>query len=263
MELQGTELINQEWRNANAHRHYPFADHARLAATDSTELPDLLFEDARIYLIGAGPDVYLSEIKIGIDTVTVRIQDASGVYATGSFTLSAPASGEIALYDQYGRPAGVLVSTYTKLVQLPTLFPAQVNFTASATPFAASCVVPQPQTGLRGILLDDGTFLSGDVYLAGEDGIVLSIPSANTIRIDVIGNPYQHQEECDEEGIAVPAFRGLRTINGIAPDPVTGDFKFSAGANPPYAADNIVRINLQEQRILTFSLAGSEGFAHG
>ena len=136
----------------------------------------------------------------------------------------------------------MLVSTVDKLKLLPAALPAAVAFTQAQTELASSCVVPLPQIGLRGFLLDDGSYFTGDIYLTGVDGIVLTVPQANTIRVDVLGDPYAKLDECTEEGIPVEPLCGLKTIDGIAPDPVTGDFKVSPGANPPYAVDNVIRV---------------------
>ena len=242
MELVQTEIIFPEWRNQNENTNYPFSDIATMISDTGVRMPKNLFDDARFYPIGAVAGVYLKSVVIQENIVTLLIADPNDDLATGSFDYTNPMN-DVPFYDSLGRPAGVLVSTIEKLKLLPAALPASVEFTREQTEFVASCVVPQPQIGLRGFILDDGSYVTGDIYLTGVDGIVLSVPQPNVIRVDVIGDPYAKLEECVEEGIPVKTLCGLKTINKIAPDPVTGDFKLSPGANPPYAVDNVIRVS--------------------
>ncbi len=259
MELQTTDIIFPEWRDENSHRNYPFSDEATLSAAGGSTIPDDVFTDARLYPIGAGPDIYLRSIKIEDSTVTVTIADGTNpALASASFDyLAAPELLEFA--DKYGRPAGVLVSTAEQLRLLPALFTDTVTFTYAETAFATSTIIPQPQPGVRGILLDDGSFHAEDVYLIGVKGIVLTQVDSQTIRVDVVGDPYAQQKECAVEGIVVLPFCGLKTINHIGPDPKTGDFKISPGANAPYASDNILRVRFDAGELIieTMGAAGS------
>ena len=255
MELVQTEIIFPEWRNQNEHINYPFSDIATMISDTGVRMPKSLFDDARFYPIGAVVGVYLKSVVIQGNIVTMTIADPDQELAIGSYDYTNPLN-DVPFYDSFGRPAGVLVSTVEKLKLLPAALPAAVTFTQKQTEFAASCVVPQPQIGLRGFILDDGSYFTGDLYLVGVDGIVLSVPQPNVIRVDVIGDPYAKLEECDEEGIPVKPLCGLKTINKIAPDPVTGDFKLSPGANPPYAVDNVIRVS-QNNSELVIETVGS------
>jgi hypothetical protein len=258
MEAQ-TEIIFPEWRNQNEHINYPFSDAATMSSDNGVRMPKGLFDDARFYPIGAIAGVYLESVNVQGNIVTIAIADPNGTLATGFYDYTNPLN-DVAFYDAYGRPAGVLVSTVEKLKLLPAALPASSTFTQEQTEFASSCVVPLPQIGVRGFLLDDGSYLTGDIYLVGVDGVVLTVPQANVIRVDILGDPYAKLEECVEEGIPVEPLCGLKTINGIAPDPVTGDFKVSPGANPPYAVDNVLRI-VQTSRELTIETVGSKAYA--
>jgi len=255
MELVQTEIIFPEWRNQNEHTNYPFSDAATMISDSGVKLPKSLFDDARFYPIGAVAGVYLKSVSIQGNIVTITIADPDKDLAIGSFDYTNPYN-DVPFYDSLGRPAGVLVSTVAKLRLLPAAMPAFTGFTQEQAELAPSCVVPLPQIGVRGFLLDDGSYFTGDVYLVGVDGIVLSVPEANVIRVDIMGDPYAKLEECDKEGIPVEPFCGLKTINGIAPDPETGDFKVSPGANPPYAADNVIRVT-QNNSELVIETVGS------
>jgi hypothetical protein len=258
MEQQTTELIFPEWRDENSHRNYPFADEATLTSDKGNVLPNNMFLDGRLYPIGADPELYLSSIDIYGNIVTVAIGDSKQlVVAQATFDYLTPPE-LLEFTDQYGRPAGVLVSTPEQLRLLPALFTGTVAFSFEQTAFAASAIIPQPQPGVRGILLDDGAFFSEDVYLIGVKGIVLTQTDPRTIRVDIMGDPYAKQKVCKIEGIAVPPFCGLKTINYIHPDPKTGDFKLSPGANPPYAHDNVLRVHM-EDGVLVVENMGSVG----
>lgn len=259
MEQQTTEIILPEWRNENSGRKYPFADTATLDA-GGTVIPNDLFLDARLYPIGALPDIYLASIQIVESTVTLTIADSQTPnLAQATFDYLTPPE-LLEFQDQYGRPAGVLVSTAEQLRLLPALFSGLINFQPDQTPFAGSTIVPQPQPGVRGILLDDGSFFSEDVFLIGVKGVVLRKIDSQTIRVDIVGDPYAQLKECAVEGIQTVPFCGLKTINGIRPDPVTGDFKISPGANPPYAIDNILRVTFENGDLVVENV-GSVGGA--
>lgn len=242
MELMQTEIIFPEWRNQSENTNYPFSDAATMISDSGVRVPRSLFDDARFYPIGAIAGVYMKSVGIQGNIVTITIADPEKTLATGSFDYTNPLN-DVPFYDSLGRPAGVLVSTKEKLKLLPAALPAAVTFTQEQTEIVPSCIVPLPQPGVRGFILDDGSYFTGDLYLVGVDGVVLSVPQANVIRVDIIGDPYAKLEDCAEEGIPVEPLCGLKTINGIAPDPDTGDFKVSPGANPPYAFDNVIRVS--------------------
>ena len=251
-------IILEEWRNSNERVRYPFTDGASLVNSDSIRIDEDLFYDARLYPIGAGVGVYLSKIVVADNGITFFISDPQhGILASGGFEFTS-VPDQLALVDGYGRPAGVLVSSVAKLGALANVYgEGEILFEQAETEFAPTVVVPLPQPGVRGVLLDDGNIVAGDIYLVGTDGVVLSIEDGN-IRVDVIGDPYALVKACDEEGIPLPAFCGLKTINSIPPD-TNGDFKLTVGGNE--AADNILRVEITEGR-LTLKAVGEKGFAN-
>ena len=233
-----TDVVYPEWRDGNARIKYPFADSASLSNSAGAGIALDLFDDARLYLIGALAGVYLSKISITADQVTFYVADSTGTLASGSFLFTA-APEQVTLFDNYGRSAGVLVSTSSKLSALNSVYGlGDVLFEADQTEFAASVVILLPNAGIRGVLLDDGNMLSGDVYLVGTDGIVVREENG-TVRVDIIGDPYAFLRACQAEGFDIANFCGLKTINGISPNKM-GDFKLTIGGN--LAADNLLRI---------------------
>lgn len=231
-------MLHTEWRNNNERINYPFADHATLTNSAGAAVDRDLFSDARLYPIGGTVGLYLGKISVSESEVTFHIYDLTGELATGGFDLDSPPA-EVALYDVYGRPAGILVSDAERLGALNGIYgEGEVEFEQDQTEFAASVAVPLPDPGVRGILLDDGNVLSGDIWLVGEDGIVLRM-DGSSIRVDVIGDPYVQDKDCEDEGSPLPQLCGLKSINQIAPN-AAGDFKLRVGGN--LAEDPVVRI---------------------
>lgn len=230
-----------EWRNNAEEINYPFSDLATLRNADNVTIDRDIFVDARIYPIGATENMFLQEIEVTDTRLIFKIGDpVLGILATGGYDLAGPIPNEIALFDQYDRPAGILVSEQVRLIALPAFYGKGVfRFTVAQTPFAPSVIVPTPQPGVRGFLLDDGAVVAGDVYLLGTDGIVVRFDTDGTIRVDVIGDPYARLQACREEGFVVEPFCGIKTINLIPPDE-NGNFVLTPGAN--IAPDNVVRV---------------------
>lgn len=253
-----SEIILAEWRNNAQNVRYPFTDDARLNSSRGVELSQDIFDDARLYPIGAEPGIYLNRISFTGGLITIAVADpVNGELATASFDpLSAP--NELELFDQFERPAGLLVSSAVRLASLVNFGTGDTTFTASDTGFAASVAVPMPQYGVIGILVDDTVF-TGNTWLVGTDGVVLS-EEDGSIRIDVIGDPYAVRKECEDQDVPLPKFCGLKTINNIPPN-ANGDFKLLPGSN--YAFDNILRIVNDVDGELGVDSALKEGCASG
>lgn len=250
------KIIHAEWRNNNQRVNYPFADHATLANDDGVSIDRDLFDDARVYPIGGGAGLYLGQIRSADAKITFAIFDPEvGELARGVLD-SEDVGDDIPIFDDFGRPAGILVSSAGRLSSLFSLYgTGEFAFEPEQTEFAASVAIPMPQLGVRGLLLDDGSFLAGDVYLVGTDGVVLSM-EAGAIRVDIIGDPYALVKACLEEGFPVPAFCGLRTINQIPPDE-NGDFKITIGGN--VAGDPILRVEQAGPGTLLLKAVGRVG----
>jgi hypothetical protein len=250
-------IVAAEWRNNNEQVRYPFVDTASLQNEKGTVVLDQdMFDDARIYPIGAAVGVYLTKILVEGKEVTFTVGDpVNGDLASGGYNaLSAPS--EIALYDSYARPAGVLVSNVEKLGSLADQLPqGETVFEAGSTEFVASVVIPLPHVGVRGFLLDDGNVLTGDVWLVGEQGVVLSYADG-AIRVDVIGDPYALIRDCEEQGQPLPVFNGLKTLNEIEPNE-HGDFKLLVGGN--LSEKPVFRITTLGGGRLEFKLVGTSG----
>jgi len=239
------KLVFKDWRNANKQRRYPFAD--RVTASNSQiTISDNVFVDGRLYPIGGNEELFLSRVTKNANALTFAIR-ATGTdeLATATFALDAiPENGEVAFFDSYNRPAGILLSSETDLQGFSGIDAGVYEFTHDETQFAASVVVPQPAPCVRGIVLENGTFFTGDIWLVGEDGIILR-EEDGAIRIDIIGDPFAARKLCedevadDSEVSTLAPYCPIKTINGITPDDL-GNYQLLVGANE--SLTNILRI---------------------
>jgi len=244
-----TEDLYTEWYNQNEHSKYPFADGAALANSDNDVIPKGLLLDAHIYPSGGGVRQFLSRITTSPTEVVMAISDASGELASGSYSPSSPPDS-IALTDVYGRPAGILVGGQAQLAVLAAWAPGDHLFTVDQAELTATAVVPVPDVGVRGVVLESGEIFTGDVWLVGEDGVVVTKRDQH-IRVDVVGDPYAKKKYCGENNAYSPQWF-LQSINGIHADPY-GDFKFLPGSEA--ASDTILRVE-KSAHGLVLSLAG-------
>ena len=228
----------QDWRDEQRKVRYPFADTASLTNGVVTFL-DSLFVDGRLYPIGGGPRLYISEVKREVDVVTLTLRsEASEDLATTSFQIASPPSnGVLAFTDQYDRPAGVLVSTALELAIFGAIDQGTYTFTIGQTELAAAVIVPMPDAGVRGIITADGDIVAGDVWLVGENGVVLR-EEDGALRIDIVGDAFakraictdEQEEDISEDDGALVAYCPLLTINDYTPDDY-GNFELRVGGN--------------------------------
>jgi hypothetical protein len=227
--------LHPEFRDRHEKSNYPFSDNAILSSVNVEIFTDT-FIDASIYAIGGAENAALKSVVIGRNTATLYIGDAANVSrVTGVVDFLNPVSS-VPLQDSLGRPAGVLVSDANRL----SIFQAWDigNYQFNNAEFAASVVMPMPEIGVRGFRTEAGELLAGDVWLVGENGVVIREESTNVIRFDFVGDTLFARKLCVDEGMfTTPTF--LKTINGQAPD-AQGDFKFNIGENS--TADTVLRV---------------------
>lgn len=231
-------VFYKEWRDEQAGSKYPFADGASLAASTGLVLDPSIFLDAVVYPIGGGPRVYLTRVSArGTRTVTLVVGTQNGAaLASAEFDPLDPPS-ELNLTDALGRPAGMIVSTPDRLAAFQTWPFGDHDFGQSAE-FVSTCVVPMPAPGLRGLLLEDGTLFTGDVWVVGEDGVVVREDGTGVIRIDLVGDPLFRRRLCEPNDLFVTP-RFVKTINGVEPDE-RGNFLLTV--NSELAGDTILRL---------------------
>lgn len=249
-------VMHPEWRDAGRDTNYPFADSATLTNSSGRFLAEDTFLDLSLYAIGLQERAFLTRINVESDTITIYFGDAADKFrCSGSFSLVDPPAN-VALADAYGRPAGLIVSRSELLAQLQSLGLGTHDFTVAATEICATCVIPTPERGVRGFLLEDGTVVSGDVWLVGDDGIVLShertAENEETIRVDVVGDPLFRRLLCGAADLfstprvltQLRVLQNCRLVAVLTPD-ARGDIQLIVGNH--LASDTTLRIRPTSQ----------------
>lgn len=208
------ETIYPQFRDQNEHSRYPFSDVATLQSTTGYDFGVDTLLDARIHLINGGVGVALRDVTVTLDKVTLTVGDGT-TSASADYDPSSPPS-RLGLLDVSGRPAGLLLTDSTALAGLGTWPVGVHNFRAGSAEFVASCVDPMYDPTVVGLSVTGGV-ASGDIWLIGDKGVVLSVGDDGAIRVDAVGDPYALRAACDSmTGFVTPAL--LRTINGVGPD---------------------------------------------
>ena len=204
-----TRVQHPEFREELDTTNYPFADTATLTNGSQTLLQGT-FIDARFYPIGGGVVMRLSKAVVTHEDVTLYLgDDLTDELASATFDLVTPPDN-LEFVDAFGRPAGIVVSTSLRLGVFQTWGTGTHVLNVEQSAFAASVCVPTPQIGVRGVLLDDGSVLSGDVWIVGDDGVVVrhetvQVPASacggepatlQVIRVDIVGDPLFRRRLC-------------------------------------------------------------------
>lgn len=247
-----------EWAKENEPTKYPFAPRATLANDAGRVLVEGTFLDAALYPVGAGAGLYLASAAVDYRTVVLTLA-SPGVpsLATAEVDTTAPPD-RVEFRDRYGRPAGVLLTEGRRLGLFQTWGTGVHEFRREQTEFCASCVFPTPEVGLRGVRLPSGDVLTGDVWLVGDDGVVLRVfdeykpvPGADpvavtVVRVDVVGDPLFRRRLCGPAGLFVTP-RFVRRLRVVGPN-MTADLTPDAGggvtltADDTLAADTVLRL---------------------
>jgi hypothetical protein len=247
-------VIFPDWRNENLDSNYPFADTATLLSRDKIILPPDMFLDASIYPIGIGPRAYISSLVIGNRLATIWVGDATTAQLA-SFSFDPLAPPELgALIDVYGRPAGLFVADPLLLASAQAWPTGVHTFDIGATEFAASCTISTPEPGVRGLAAAQGNLLTGDAWLVGEEGVMVTLDpdDGTSIRVDVVGDPLYSRRLCAPlQLLSVPRF--VKTINHVAPGP---DGNFQLEVATASASDTVLRIIPQPPDTLRIGLVG-------
>ncbi len=222
-------ILFPEWRRENSPTKYPFAATARLVNAAGLAITEGVLLDASLYPIGGLAGLYLSRAVVDHEKAVLYVGDAADpARCTGTVRIVSPAA-EVALTDPVGRPAGVLVSEPARLAVIQSWGIGTHTFDPEDTAFCATCCVPTPEAGLRGVLLDDGELLTGDVWLVGSDGVVLrqeavtvagpcgAEAAATVVRVDVVGDPLFRRRLCSPRDLFNTP-NPVKAIRVVAPD---------------------------------------------
>lgn len=264
-------VLYPQWRDEHENTKYPFGDAASLANAEGYVVLEGTFLDAALFPIGGRDGLYLSSVEVTHDAVTLWVGDVgSKTLASGTFSLVAPPSS-LALLDEEGRPAGLLVSEAERLGVFQSWEVGTHVFKPEQTQFVASVCFPTPAPGVRGVLLDDGTLLTGDVWLVGDDGVVIReddtralvcATEARVIRVDVVGDPLYRRRLCEPGAglFTTPRFvRSVRVVHQdgtftVTPDG-TGDLKVAA--HNDLADDTALRVRTIAEGVVIEAVGGA------
>jgi len=204
-----TRIKHPEWRANHDPTKYPFEDRATLVNDDGDILFESTFLDMSLYPVGGKPGAYLSKVVVTASTATIWIGDEENTeLASTSFDIVDPPA-ELRLEDTYGRPAGVFVSEATRLAIFQSWGTGIHEFQPNQTPLVTDVYVPTPEVGVKGILLEDGSLIAGDIWLVGDDGVILSceeteVPAKcssesityTTVTVNIVGDPLFRRRLC-------------------------------------------------------------------
>lgn len=252
-------ILTQQWRKQNEATRYPFSAAATLANAAGRVITEGTFLDAALYPVGPSAGLFLTRAVVTFQKVTLSVGTlADPAMAAGEFELVDPPD-EVTFLDPYGRPAGVLVSEGRRLGLFQSWGVGTHEFTPGQTEFAASCVFPTPEVGVRGVRLETGEVFVGDVWLVGSDGVVfrvgdaeLAVPgqaatrTVRTIRLDVVGDAMFRRRLCQPNDLfETPRFLTAVRVVGpnmeftLTPD-AAGNVRLAAAND--LAADTVLRI---------------------
>ena len=250
--MSDARILFPQFRDEQEDSRYPFADQASLVSNErGLNIGRDTFIDASLYTIGGARGTYISAIVVTATMITIQIGDSAiKIRATASFDpLSLPANGVLDVIDIFGRPAGMLLSTPFLLARFSAWPNETHTFNAAATEFVSSVVIPAQEPGVRGIVAPDGTLLVENVWLLGDQGVVLRAEDDYTIRVDVVGEPLFARYLCESLNKFAPkTFVKTITANGITCGPDDyGNFVLTATGHG--ATDTVLRIYPQDGNI--------------
>lgn len=217
-----------EWRDETKLVRYPFTDTSTLTTTDNLLFDQSSVYDASFYVIGWNKRLFITSIEIYSDPnkiVKINIGDVS-TPSIAFATLDPFNIPEIIRFeDNDARQAGLMVVDPVAMSFIQTWSPGEHNFRSNAE-FVPSVVLPMPTKTVTALKDSSGNLVSGDVWLVGEEGVVLRLESGK-IRVDIVGDPlFKRREYENTDEFPTPRF--VKTINGVPPDDF-GDFKIVVG----------------------------------
>jgi len=239
--MTDARILFPQFRDEQSDSRYPFADSATLTSLNGeVQIRSDTFIDATFFPIGATGQLYISNVTITTQKVTITVGDAAlpdRIKAEYN-PAQPPLSGVLAFYDGYRRPAGMLLADTLNIGIFSTWPAGNYSFEQTATAFVATTCIPANEPGVRGLLTPAGDLLAGDVWLVGDAGVLIrkEAGTENVIRVDVIGVPLFKRFVCEPID-DFPAKPYLKTINGCGPDQF-GNFTITATGHGVSARTN-------------------------
>lgn len=243
-------IEHEQFRDQHGLTRYPFNDSSTLISQTGLLVDPEAFLDARLYpQFSTDGNLFISELVVSSNSITVWVGNEDNERLISADFSPLSSTGILRFFDTYGRPAGILVGTPDSVASFQAWPVGSHPFDANACAFAVSTVVPMPEIGVQAFVDADGGLVSDEVWLVGENGVVLRDDGGN-IRVDIVGDPLFVRRGCDAAGTyTTPRF--LSTINGVPGD--NGSWNFIVGTD--LAPDTILRIYPKGDR-LAFELVG-------
>ena len=255
------QVLVQEWRDDNANIAFPFVDSAKLKTSLGVSLNNRAFLDAAIYPPGYVGRVFLGQVVSSLSGVTYVLTNERGVViASGALT-----NDEIWFSDALGRNAGVLIVDPT---ELPQNWPIGTHSFGTGAELVASVIELGADTAPTSLVLPDGTLITGDVWVVGDDGVVITQAGDGSTQVNMVGDPLFQRRLCDPEfnslvSIATPFFTKTYLqalaipVNGawveVAADQYGG---FVISANDAMTPDSVLRIYPSDDGTVKIELVG-------
>ena len=182
-----TAILSEQYENQNAGRRYPFDDTATMADRDGNVLPTDFLIDCQLYTIDLTDRLYISSIDQGAGLITFSTVGDTMVRARAAYT-QAGGTAEVMEIGGLERQIGILVFG-AGLASLALGRSVRV-FDPDATIFCAAAEQHISQVGVRGVVLPDGTVLTGSVTLTGQEGLQVTSQvrdGLSVLRFDALG----------------------------------------------------------------------------
>jgi hypothetical protein len=264
--MAAERIIFPQFRDEQSDSRYPFSDAATLVTTDGgLTLAKNIFIDATFYPIGGGSAAHLESVTVEVNKVTVRVATTTpAVTITAEYDplqinpqTTNPADTILSFFDDFGRPAGVIVFNPERVAEIYQWGFGTYLFGPTSAPFAATVCIPAQEPGVRGLLINGTDFVTGDVTLLGSAGVVLSVAEENVIRVDVTGVPLFNRLVCADAGTDKPPQKFITTINNCPPDEF-GNFIITTTNRTAEPDTTVLRVYPTDYGLVIAAVGGSE-----
>lgn len=191
---------------------YPFRDSGTFVGKDGEFVAPTVFKDAVLYPISNNSDWYISKIYFKFTGSTITISSSTGEDLTCVVT-SYTSGTSFPVTDSLGREVGLLVVEPLQLMAIAAPN-TEVTFNSDSLPFVPSVIFPQGTGAVSSLGDSAGKAGSGDLWLIGENGIVLEV-SDNYVTFNASGDPLYVRKFCQDDGIPYPVRRPLKSIKVV------------------------------------------------
>lgn len=253
--MAGTRIIFPQFREEQGDSRYPFKDTASLRSDNGLDIGRATFIDAVVHVINGVAGLYISSVAVTTQKVTIWLSDnATDKICKAEFdTFGATEITELPLVDVYDRPAGLFIVDSVEISKFAGWPQGEHSFTLRATEFVSTVVIPAQEPGVRAVLPSTKELMTDDIWLIGDQGIIVRAEGETVIRIDIVGEPLFTRFLCGPLNKFVPP-NFVKTINGCPPD----DYgNFTITATNLSANDAALRV-YPENKALKIDLLGAK-----